>query len=184
MVLALDFDGTLVTSFTARPLAAATAAVARIDSDLPVAIVTNQAGPTFRMHGSTRHPSPSEVAETLDTGLRAVGLPPQRVAHLLACTWPGETWRGNPATAAHAAAAAATALSDALHTRGWSQAYVTSAAPWRKPAPGMLIGLASRLLVAHSSILYVGDMRTDEQAARAAGCRFQYARDWWAGRGV
>lgn len=178
-LLALGFDGTLVTSSTDRPLPGAVRAVAALASDLPVAIVTNQGGPAFRVTGSLRHPAPSEVAEHLDRGLRAVGLPPARVARILICTWPGETWRGQPAEGLAAADVAAEQLGAILPQLGWAQAYATASPPWRKPAPGMLTTLAIELLTPSANILFVGGRPSDRDAARAAGCRFQWAKDWW-----
>lgn len=177
-VLALDFDGTLVRSFTAEPLPGAQRAIAAIDSDVRVAIVTNQGGPALRITGGkTRYPTPQEVAVTLDAGLRAVGLTPQRVAHILIATWPGLT-KGDSGALQRAAMTAASQMMEILQANRW-QAYATGSPQWRKPAGGMLLGLASRLNAPIWEITYVGDMATDAAAARAAGVGFQYAKDWW-----
>lgn len=178
-VLVLDFDGTLVESFTARPLPGAVRALAASDSDVPIAVITNQGGPAFRITSSTRHPSPSEVADNLDQGLRACGLTPSRLSHLLVATWPGERWRGAPADGLEAARIAAMQVNAALRQRGWAQAYATASPGWRTPAPGMLQALAVQLLVPISSILSIGDMASDQAAAQAAGVRFCWAKDWW-----
>lgn len=46
---------------------------------------------------------------------------------------------------------------------------------WRKPAPGMLLAAMRKAQVAPEDTLMVGDAAEDEQAARAAGCAFQWA---------
>lgn len=179
-VLALDFDGTLVKSFTSEPLRNARAALKQVDSDLQLAVCTNQAGPVFRLAGigGTRYPTPAEVAQNLDRGLRACGIAPQRLGALLIATWPGETWRGDPADALDAAQDAAAQLTATLTAQGWA-AYATASPQWRKPGPGMLVGLATRLNVLRSEIVYVGDRDSDQQAAQAAGVRFVWAKEWW-----
>jgi HAD superfamily hydrolase (TIGR01549 family) len=42
----------------------------------------------------------------------------------------------------------------------------------RKPSPDLLVAAAKRLRLRHSEIVYVGDMATDAEAARAAGMHF------------
>lgn len=49
----------------------------------------------------------------------------------------------------------------------------------RKPAPGMLLELMKFFDVFPDDTLYVGDMESDEQAAKAAGCDFVYANDYF-----
>jgi len=180
--LILDFDGTLVEPFTARSLAGARAAVARLGCDMPVAILTNQGGPAYRLAGSLRHPSPGQVASNLDRGLRAVGLPPARVARLAVATWPGNAWQGRPAEAHFGAALAEAQIQAALVQLGWAQARVSGSSDWRKPQPGALVWLALQLGVSPVDITLVGDRDTDRSCASGAGCRFQWADDWHAGR--
>ena len=56
--------------------------------------------------------------------------------------------------------------------------------PCRKPEPLMLQRLMRRFGVSNDETLFVGDMDRDEQAARRAGARFMWARDFfeWGGR--
>lgn len=181
-VLALDFDGTLVETFTARPLPGARDAVARIDSDLRVIVCTNQGGPAYRVVGSIKHPSASEVAGNLDAGLRALGLTPARLDAVYICTFPPAGFPGGGPAAASAAGVAAQQLNESLERLGWGGvAYATSSPGWRKPAPGMLQKAAVELITSRSRILYVGDQESDREFAAAAGCRFQWVSAWWAG---
>ena len=50
----------------------------------------------------------------------------------------------------------------------------------RKPAPGMLFDIMDNWGVDRKDTLFVGDMESDEQAARHAGCDFQYASEFFA----
>jgi D-glycero-D-manno-heptose 1,7-bisphosphate phosphatase len=49
----------------------------------------------------------------------------------------------------------------------------------RKPEPLMLLRLMRRFGVSAGETLYVGDMDRDEEAARRAGARFMWARDFF-----
>lgn len=49
----------------------------------------------------------------------------------------------------------------------------------RKPQPGMIIRLAKRLGVPLSRVVFVGDRPEDEQAAQAAGVRFEWADEFF-----
>lgn len=49
----------------------------------------------------------------------------------------------------------------------------------RKPKPGMLLRLMHRFNVTRRETLFVGDMDKDEEAARRAGVRFMWARDFF-----
>ena len=50
---------------------------------------------------------------------------------------------------------------------------------WRKPRPGMLIQAMQDRGVSAAETLYVGDRDEDKGAARAAGCQFSDARDFF-----
>jgi D-glycero-D-manno-heptose 1,7-bisphosphate phosphatase len=49
----------------------------------------------------------------------------------------------------------------------------------RKPAPGMLISIMSKLGVTHDATLMVGDLEEDEQAAKNAAVDFVWAKDFF-----
>jgi len=50
---------------------------------------------------------------------------------------------------------------------------------WRKPAPGMLLHAMTITGVTPEQTLMVGDDETDQQAAIAAGCHFQWAWEFF-----
>lgn len=52
-------------------------------------------------------------------------------------------------------------------------------ADWRKPQPGMLLQAMQDAGVIPQQTLYVGDSAADMQAAQAAGCAFQWAKDFF-----
>jgi D-glycero-D-manno-heptose 1,7-bisphosphate phosphatase len=51
--------------------------------------------------------------------------------------------------------------------------------PCRKPKPLMLIRLMHRFRIGRNETLFVGDMDRDEEAARRAGVRFQWAHEFF-----
>ncbi|MCA1616922.1 MAG: HAD-IIIA family hydrolase [Acidobacteria bacterium] len=50
----------------------------------------------------------------------------------------------------------------------------------RKPEAGMLVRLMRRFNARRDETLFVGDMKTDAEAARRARCRFAWAKDFFA----
>ena len=55
----------------------------------------------------------------------------------------------------------------------------TGTCPCRKPRPGMLFSAMKDAGVVAGDTLFVGDMVTDEQAARNADVAFTYAKDFF-----
>lgn len=53
----------------------------------------------------------------------------------------------------------------------------------RKPLPGMLLSLMARLGFTPDQTVMVGDSETDLQAARAAGCEFVWAHEFFEWKG-
>lgn len=53
---------------------------------------------------------------------------------------------------------------------------------WRKPAPGMLLRAMRDAGVGPAGTLMVGDRPEDQAAARAAGCNFQWADEFFGRR--
>ncbi len=49
----------------------------------------------------------------------------------------------------------------------------------RKPAPGMLLRIMRHFNIGARNTLYVGDLESDREAARRAGIRFMWARDFF-----
>lgn len=54
--------------------------------------------------------------------------------------------------------------------------------PCRKPAPGMLLDIMREVGAPAASTLFVGDAATDAEAARGAGVRFAWAKEFFAAR--
>jgi len=64
------------------------------------------------------------------------------------------------------------------HPKG-TQKWFAKDCPRRKPAPGMLLDLMRRLGFHASKTIYVGDMDSDREAAKAAGVKFVWAKDFF-----
>jgi D-glycero-D-manno-heptose 1,7-bisphosphate phosphatase len=64
------------------------------------------------------------------------------------------------------------------HPKGTVPEY-TSDSPYRKPGPKMITETADNLHVPLSGVLFVGDRPEDEQAAKAAGVDFMWAKDFF-----
>lgn len=171
MIVGFDFDGTLVTSWTADPLPNVRERLADLPTGTRTFVATNQAGPVWRrMTGETKYPSCDDVAERIIAGLAALDWRPD-VLLLAVCaeTEPDHIW--------HVAAREMMApLYEAL--RHVTACYVSALSIDRKPRPGMLLDAATHFVRAASEMRYIGDMDTDMQAAYAAGCRYQDAADW------
>lgn len=177
-ILCLDWDGTLVEPFTSTPLPGAIAALARLPQDTKIVIVSNQAGPTWRrLTGDVaKYPTESDVLNTFVAGLEALKL--------------------RPALILLATAVASTPLTELDQDAAFQAAQVfrrmvfpelppvnvKSTPQFRKPEPGFLVFVATWFQVPVADLLFVGDFGSDEAAADRAGCRFQWASDWWEGK--
>jgi D-glycero-D-manno-heptose 1,7-bisphosphate phosphatase len=64
------------------------------------------------------------------------------------------------------------------HPKGKIMPYNTES-PNRKPAPGMLLDLMQQFHVTPEQTVMVGDWPTDQEAARAAGCHFRWAHEFF-----
>ncbi len=64
------------------------------------------------------------------------------------------------------------------HPRGRNK-YATSECECRKPAPGMLLSLMKQFKASPVDTVYVGDMDSDREAAKAAGITFIHASDFF-----
>jgi hypothetical protein len=177
MVVALDWDGTLVESFGSTPLPGAVEALARLPAGTRICILSNQAGPTWRrLTGDEKYPTEEQVVDNLRAGCDALGIKPALI--FLATAWkpvddPAEQERWT-----EAAYKASDAFRE-LFERAPAAAWVTSYLPaYRKPEPGMLRWVCDFFSVVAGSVLYVGDMDSDRTAAERAGCGFQWAAEW------
>ena len=180
-LVCLDIDGTIVESNTCSEiLPAAANFLKRIDpSKIKVALVTNQGAVGLRYWMETAKfgepsslPSREEVEsriEKIRNQVREI-LGGQPVALFAAYRYQskgnkeGKTPRWGPVP---------TAEKDDLR---WSQ-------EWRKPGPGMIKEAMKWAkispLVGLKNVLMVGDMESDEAAAKAAGVRFAKAPDFF-----
>lgn len=172
MILAFDYDGTLVEDWTAKPLPGVREALGCIPSSKKTAIITNQSGPVWRgVTGLRKYPSVDDIAQRLARGLLALEWWP---THILIATHTGRTEK----TYRDGAALVTVLLRETLHDLGLTQTVTSDHPDWRKPGPAMLEAFAHWYRVSAHDVLHVGDMEADEQAARAAGTRFQWAKEW------
>jgi histidinol phosphatase-like enzyme len=180
MIYGFDFDGTLVASWTATPLDGAREQLAALPAGTRTFVATNQGGPAFRaVLGKTKYPTVEDVITRLASGFRALTWWPDV---LLICCCAGRDgaawWRAEAA----AAAELDPLLKDRLPGVRCST-FVT--AYYRKPQPGMLIAARGVGLEYNSdAMIYIGDMESDEQAARQAGAQYVDAKDWLGGQAL
>ena len=180
MIYGFDFDGTLVTSWTATPLDGARARLAALDPTARTFVATNQGGPAFRaVLGQSKYPTVAEVVERLREGLGALGWWPDQLLVSCCAGRDGANW-----WRAEAAAVAAfdPLLKDALpHVR--CQTFIDPY--YRKPQPGMLIAARGvGLEYQRDAMIYIGDMASDAQAAAAASAQFVDAQAWLSGQAL
>jgi phosphoglycolate phosphatase-like HAD superfamily hydrolase len=179
MIYGFDFDGTLVTSWTATPLPNARERLAALPHGARTFVATNQGGPAFRaVLGDAKYPTVADVVARLRDGFRALGWRPDL---LLVCCCAGRRtsaryWRVEAAAAADFDAQ----LKDALPGVR-CLTYMNSS--YRKPKPGMLHAARGEGL-AHSrdSMVYIGDMESDQAAAEAAGAQYVDVQAWLSGQ--
>lgn len=173
MIIGFDWDGTLVESWTGTPLPGVRERLVRQPADVKTFIATNQAGPVWRaVTREEKYPTVEDVANRIAGGLAVLQWHPDL---LLICVHPGRMgldW--NPATQR-----VLVEMQAALNLLQVPAAVINDPF-WRKPEPGMLHFAAGYLYNA-DDILYIGDMDTDEQAARSAGARYLDAARWRAG---
>lgn len=178
MIYGFDWDGTLVESFTSKPLAEARHRLAALPRGAKTFIATNQAGPVFRaVLNDPKYPTVAQVCANLSTGLAALGWRPKL---LLLCCASGRQgapyWRAEAATAEQFDAQLKDQL-PGVRCQTFIDTY------YRKPSQGMLIAARGvGLEYDRDEMIYVGDMESDEIAARNAKARFVDAGAWLAGK--
>jgi len=177
MVIGFDLDGTLLHSFSSDPLPGVRERLAALPAGTRTFVATNQAGPVFRLvTGDAKYPTVAQLAEQIAAGFRALDWHPDL---LLICVHPGKDGDDWP----RAAEDVSIDLRDALVRANIGPCYwaIYSQPRYRKPATGMLDDALVFFGVRESELAYVGDMASDEQAARAAGARYCDAARWRAG---
>jgi FMN phosphatase YigB (HAD superfamily) len=175
MIVGFDYDGTLVTSWTAEPLPGVPERLAQLPSGAKTFIATNQAGPVFRaVLGEMKYPAVEDVAQRIADGLTALDWRP---TWLLVAVHPG-----NDGTAwTEAAITVRDALSSQLYQAASIDVAVSAHPGWRKPQAGMLGQVAYWCNITPERLVYIGDTDTDAQAAATVGARYLDAADWLAG---
>lgn len=160
-----DLDGTLADRATGRLLPG----VARRFAAKPPAawaIATNQGGVGLRRwmerHGfgePDEFPTQEEVEERLSQVVESIGKEPVGVAVAFSYQARSGEWSPVPP--------------EGEGDERWQQ-------EWRKPAPGMLLHLMQMSEISDpEDVLMVGDSKADMEAAAAAGCRFQWADEYF-----
>lgn len=167
-----DLDGTLVESFTTTPLHGAKERIARLRAQgSNIAIATNQAGPIwYWVTEDAKFPSAIKIAKNIASITEALEL--QGVPWFVSI---GDL-RARDRKGENIYRIALQGIRYALQNELPSVPLrISGLAHWRKPSPGMLLRVAEYFDVEASQCLYVGDMDTDEQAARAAEMAFERA---------
>jgi phosphoglycolate phosphatase-like HAD superfamily hydrolase len=177
MIYGFDLDGTLVESFTDRSLPGARERLAALPWDAKTFIATNQAGPVYRaVLDDPKYPTVETVVQNIRQGLAVLRWRPDR---LLLCCCSGKhgaaSWRAEAAVAAQFDDQLAIAL-PGITVRVFLQAH------YRKPQLGMLNAARGEgLEYSADTMIYVGDMASDAQSAKAAGAQFVDAAAWLGG---
>lgn len=162
-------------------------------------IATNQAGPAWRealsrkdKEGWERYPSAEEIAKDIVSFSKEVGLfevrwyiatyDPRLIKVLTPtieesigeATMPfGYAEEDHPEEALKEICGdAAKEIQALLQKEGMHFAQASADPEWRKPRPGMIKQGAFNIGYKPEEVLYVGDMDTDKEAAKNAGCQF------------
>jgi hypothetical protein len=176
MVLGFDFDGTLVTSWTAEPLPGVCERLAALPGNVKTFIATNQAGPVYRaVIGDVKYPSIEDVAGNIANGLRRLNWRPDLLLIAVHPGKGGDAWQ-------EAAEDVSIGLRDAIIRANIGLAFwaVYGRPRYRKPDRGMLNDAIVFFSALPDDVLYVGDMESDRAAARIAGTRYLDAAVWRA----
>lgn len=164
MLYIFDLDGTLVESFGTTPLPGVLARLTSLaQQGCALAIATNQAGVAWRAQlKRPPYPLPAELVARFDdiAGL----LPPLKEAVWFAAI---HDERVRLSEGEHAALVGAF-----LRANQTLELLVSAQPDWRKPQPGMLLAACKHCGVSPDDAIYVGDMVSDAEAAKAAGVVF------------
>lgn len=170
MIYGFDFDGTIVKSFTSSPLPGVRELLHSLPPTARTFIATNQAGPVYRaVSGDMKYPTVEDVARNMTDAFAALDWRPQLLLIATYAGRDGEAWLlASERTAVQLLHALRPCLPEPMRN-------------WRKPGPGMLAYAIGHFVTRPRFVTYIGDMRTDEEAADAAGVRFVQAEDWRSG---
>lgn len=170
-----DLDGTLVESFTTKPLSGAAERIAQLRADgVKMAVCTNQAGPLWLAHTKdAKYPGAHRIKMNIVEIIRSLSLGgvkwfvsvgDRRIYQAMKDIYNDEK------KCKEEYEKLTLMIVGLLRTQDF---IVSASDEWRKPAPGMLLAAAKFLAVAPADCLYIGDMETDRQAAQAAGMQFE-----------
>lgn len=156
-----DLDGTLVETWDVTPLPGVLARLTALaQHGQALAVATNQGGVAWRaLTQNPKYPS----ADDLGTRFNEIAqrLPPLRNARWFAAIYDARVrLPHNRYTELVAAMSRATPVLDLR---------VSAAPDWRKPRPGMLLAACQSYTVMQNVTIFVGDMDSDFEAAKAAG---------------
>lgn len=164
MLYIFDLDSTLVEMYGTQPLPEVVGRLASlVDQGARLAVATNQAGPAWRQE---TYESKYPTAESLGKRFRQVA---ELIPVLARAPWfvaVGDTRLDLNASDYEAIVASLMAAAGAL------EIHVSAAPEWRKPEPGMLLAACERHGVSPSEAIFVGDAKTDAEAAHAAGMSY------------
>jgi HAD superfamily hydrolase (TIGR01662 family) len=171
-LIVFDVDGTLAEAFTLRLLPQVRSFFELVyqgncEHKPQIAIATNQGGVGLRRlmeqegFGNPRaYPTLEEVEARLEGLLSALGAPPSLPVYV-AFSYRTKEGRWTPVPHQHKG------------DPRWQP-------EWRKPSPGMLLEAMRAAGVTPEETLFIGDRTDDRGAARAAGCHFSWAKDFFA----
>lgn len=175
-LIIFDLDGTLVEPHTARLLPGVkdffrlvfqNSCHPETATGSKIAIATNQGGVGMRYwmerdnFGNPQdYPSEAEIIERLSQITAELG-EGQNISTYVCYRYKDRTGKGTPIPP------------DRTGDPCWST-------EWRKPSPGMLLQAMRDARVPAEETLFIGNGSADAGAARAAGCAFQWASDFFA----
>ncbi|MBN1260405.1 MAG: HAD hydrolase-like protein [Anaerolineae bacterium] len=172
----LDLDGTLVETYSSHLLPNTAHRLKELAQEgYHLAIATNQAGLSWRVWtGKTHYPTPASLSERFHATVAAC---PELQNH----AWFVSVYDPRVKLVENAFQEVAAALTGALQgTLPVLKAQVSADPLWRKPQPGMLFAACRLYTVPVTAALFVGDMKSDAEAAYTAGMDFMQAEVFFA----
>ena len=170
MLYIFDLDGTLVEKFGTQPLPNVRAHLEKlVINGHKLAIASNQAGLAWRiMTKATKFPDVESMARRFEQ--IAHDLPPLK--HV---PWFVSVFDSRVKINTRQYANLTNGLSGACPTLNLR---VASDPQWRKPEPGMLLSAGQYYTLDPDEIIFIGDYKTDAEAAVAAGVAFYWAEEF------
>jgi HAD superfamily hydrolase (TIGR01662 family) len=172
MLFIFDLDRTLATMYGVDLLPGVRERLSHLVSrGHKLAIATNQAGPAWGLAtGDPKYPTPESLTERF---------------HKLAATLPETAdvpwFVAVGDTRLTLSAADYDSVEQRMgNGRGSMDLHISADPCWRKPEPGMLLAACSQVGISLSEAVFVGDSKTDADAARAVGVAFVSAGEFFA----